>query len=350
MAINITKRPEKYIGSQFSRWTALHNPINFEVSRTDFNVINTAIRAFIHPTLPTVKTDANPAELPLFVQPGDRIYLKSGVYTGIQTVLSVTGQYITIDATYSNVGGSGWVNLIDYLTNFKIGFRLRSNITGEIIDGGFYTPDGTGLAIINVNGLLKKLLVTEDNYSYILQNQKNDGLSGGFAVEYSINYNIGELNIAGTYIADSTEYFWLSAAQQVLDFYGQNMADFVPLNQADYYAKFLTLFNQPTIWVGLPSAIHFIYSEQFPTTYLVRHQQNLDANGNPTSAESTQILLNSEAGFMNAMALADPDADTAFIDFWIETGGAIPEGGDYVDDGFMDAEFVSEYSAPTSGG
>lgn len=350
MAINITKRPEKYIGSEFSRWTALTNPINFEVMRTDFNVLSTAIRLFIHPTLPTVQTDANPLELPLFVQAGDEIYLSSGPYTGIQTVHSVTGQYITIAMAYTGtVGGSGYVNLIDYLTNFKIGFRLR-DLDGGLIDGGFYSPDGTGLTIINVNGLLKKLLVTEDSYSYILQNQKNVGMSGGYYVEYSINYNIGTLNIAGTYITDATNYYWISAANQILNFYGQNMGDYVPLNQADFYAKFLTSFAQPTIWDGLPSSISFIYSENFPDVYLVRHQQNRDINGNPTSAETTQILLNSEQGFMNAMALDAVDADTVTIDVWIETGDAIPDGGGYYEPGMFTGQMFSEYSAPSSGG
>lgn len=350
MATLITKRPEKLIESTaFSRWSAIHNPINFEVSRKDYNVLNTAIYVFANPTLPTVKTDANPLQLPLFVSAGDKIYLKSGVYTGIQTVVSVTGNYITIDATFSIVGGAGYVNLIEYLENFKIGLRIY-DLDGGLIDGGVYTPDGTGKAIINVAGLLKKLLVTENNCSFILRNEKNTGVSGGYYVSINTTFHIGATNFITTWLKDETNYYWIASVQQVGDEFGQNMGSFAVLPIADNTAKFLTMFEQPTYWIDYAFALSFIYSEQFPATYLERHQQNKNINGANTSGEQVTTLLNSENSFVNAMMVDDIDATTTQIDVWLETGGAIPDGGGYVDDGFVVGGFVSQYSAPTSVG
>lgn len=350
MAILITKRPEKYIGSRFGRWTALHNPINFELSRKDYNVINTALRTYIHPTLPSVKTDALPAELPLFAIPGDRIYLSSGNYTGVQTIHSVVDEYIVIDTAVNGVGGSGWVNLVDFLTDFKIGLRLKQIDTNEVIDTGFFTPDNTGLSIIDVSGMLKKLLITESTFTTMTANRKNDKISGGYYIEYSINCTLpSAVHVSGTWVGDATEYFWISAARQVPEFYGQNMIEYTPLNQANYYAKFLTKFEQPTMWEGYEFSMSFIYSEEFEETYITRHQQNKNINGVATSGESNVTLANSEAKFMNEMLIADVDATTTKAEVWLETGGAIPSGGGYVEDDYMSSGFVSAHaeSLPT---
>ena len=345
--IYINKRPEKTIySSEVSRWTALFNAYLFEVTRKDYFVTSTAIRPAIDATRPTVETSAVPAELPSQVSAGDTIYLSSGIYSGAYTVYSVTNNFITLDTNYIGVGGSGYVNLMDLLLNFKMYFNIYDKV-GTLIESLFSKPNTAGLVMLDVSGAIQKLVDNADTMQFVNNNEAAEDLSGEFYLGYGYAYKVGGLNITTTESIDATHYFWSSAAMQITGkffSYGQNLAEYVPFNINGSEAKFLSAFQEPTMFIGYPFSISFIYSEDFEETYLARHQQNNDINGAATSAESSQVLNDNGIGFVNFLQLETTDATTSSLDLWLETAGAIPDGGGYYDSGFVLQGYVDQYA------
>jgi len=361
MALYITRRPEKLLaGTTYSRWTALHNPYIFEFTRKDYPVVSTAIRPSYHATLPTAKVTG---ETNLFVTAGDTIYLNSGIYNGTYTVISATQistteSYIVIDTPYIGVGGSGYVNYSEVLVNYKSYIIIYDAADNSVIDILYPKPDSTGLLLCDVSGAIKSTLETADTCGFTLINQKNAGMSGSFYLGYGVTYKFGSTQITTVETVDATTYYWINAAKQVtgqtvlgMGGYGQNMAEYVPFNMTGSAAKFLTMFNTPTKFTGYPFTLGFIYSEDFQTTYLERHQINYNINRQATSAESDQTLLVSEMFYANDLQIADEDATTTEMDVWLETGSTIADG--YVESGGIQLGSASAHAAPyisTSGG
>lgn len=356
MSLYITRRPEKQLdGAIFSRWTALHNPYIFEFTRKDYAITSTAIRPAYHATLPTVQVTG---DLTSLVSAGDTIYLNSGIYNGTYTVEAVTAgatSYVTIDTPYIGVGGSGYMNLSEILVNYKLYVNIYDAVSDAVIDTLYPKPDSTGLTLVDVSGAVKSVLNTVDNCGYTLINQKNENISGSFYLGYGFSYKFGETQITTTEVIDGYDYYWLSGAQQItgrtvlgMAGAGQNMKDYVPYNVSGSAAKFLTMFDKPTKFTGYPFTIGFIYSENFKTNYLERHQINYNINRQSTSSESNVNLLNSEVGYVNALQIADEDATTTQMDVWLELGGTIADG--IFESDVFELGLSSAYSAPTSGG
>lgn len=357
MSLYITRRPEKLLaGTTYSRWTALHNPYLFEFTRKDYAVTSTAIRPAYHATLPTVQVTG---DLTGLLSAGETIYLSSGVYDGAYEVeavypISATLSYVVINTPYISVGGSGYINL-PILVNYKLYIIIYNAVTNAVIDVLYPKPDSTGLVIADMAGAIKSILETEDTCSFINYNEKNDKLSGAFYIGYGVTYKFGETQITTTEVVDAYTYYWISAARQVtgktvlgIGGAGQNMKEFVPYNQSGSAAKFLTMFDRPTQFEGYPFTIGFIYSEDFPLVYLERHQQNKNINSQATSSESSQVLYNSEQGYMNDLLPADTDATTTQYDIWLETGSAYEDG--YVVSGGVQIGSASAHALPYSSG
>lgn len=357
MSLFITRRPEKTVGSKVSRWTALHNPYLFEFTRKDYPVTSTAIRPAYHATLPTAKVTGQTTG---FVSAGNTIYLNSGIYNGTYTVISatqisITESYIVIDTPYIGVGGSGYVNYSEVLVNYKLYIIIYNAADNSVIDILYPKPDSTGLTMVDVSGAIKSVLETADTCAFTLINQKNDGMSGSFYLVYGTTYRFNGTDIETLEIVDATDYYWVNAAKQVtgqtvlgMGGYGQNMAEYVPFNMSGSEAKFLTMFDKPTKFSGYPFTLGFIYSEDFETVYLERHQINYNINRQATSAESDQTLLVTGMLYANDLMIADEDATTTQMDVWLETGGTIEDG--YVEVGGIQLGSASAYAAPYSGG
>lgn len=345
MSLLITRRPEKVSGSKISRWTALYNPYLFELTRKDFTVFNTALRPAYNTTKPTVFTSATPTELTALLNVGDIIYVSSGMYNGPYTVLSFSGSYITLDTPYIGVGGTGWLNL-PILINYKAFINIYDGITDELIDTLYFKPDSTGLVLADLSGAIKSIVETQDTMTFVNRNEANKSMSGSFYIGYGASFDFSGTHTTNIEIVDSYHYYWNAAALQVtgqtnlgIGGAGQNMVDYVPFNQSGSAAKFLTMFEKPVKFSGYPFSLSFIYSEDFLTEALARHQINYNINRAATSAESTLSLLTQGVEHVNALQIADEDATTTQMDVWLEPDGSIGGGG-YVDDGYMDDGYV----------
>lgn len=360
MSFLITRRPEKLFSGtvKFSRWTALHNPYIFEFTREDFHAYNTLIRPAIHPTLPTVWTDGDPVNLPLFVYAGDQIYLNSGMYQGIYTVHSVTNQYITLSTPYIGNGGNGRVNLADRITNYKAYIKIYDGVTDELIDTVYPKPDTTGLLLYDASGVIRSIVDTQFNANQSDINKENKGISGCFKIGYGATYKVifpnSTLDVTLPEVPSSPSvnedrYYWVTAAKQItgdvsdgMDGIGQNMKEYVPKNISGSNAKFLTMFERPTYFAGFPFTLSFLYDEDFSEVYLERHQQDVDINGTNVGAETDNNLFVTGRRYANQMNVRTPNTGAASFDVWLETGDTITGG--YVESGGIQLGSTSEYA------
>ena len=304
--------------------------------------------------MPTVWTNANPLLLPLVVQAGDRIYLKVGLYDGVFTVYSVSGQYITLDTEHLGNSGSGRLNLVDNLTNFRPVINIYHGVSNDVIDTLYPKTDSTGFLMCDVSGVIRSTVDTYLNANITDINRANKGISGSFKIGYSATYQVkvngvttnGEIEE----VVDSYSYSWLSASKQIdgltadgMDGIGQNLKDYVPKNLSGSNAKFLTMFETPTYFAGYPFSLSFLYDEDFSDVYLERHQQNLNINGGNVGSETDDVLMINQKGYVNNLLVDNPTGADSF-DVWLETGDVVD--GDYVLDGGIEIGAGSKYAIP----
>lgn len=339
MSFLITRRPEKLFQStvKFSRWTGIGNSYIFEFTRAEYGVINTAIRNAYSTTLPTIWTDGDPATVPLLVSAGEQIYVNSGVYNGVYTVHSVNGQYITIDTPFISNGGSGRVNLVERITNYKAFINVYDGVTNDVIDTVYPKPDSTGLLLYDFSGILQSVVDTQATINQTDINRKNSGISGSFKIGYgaTYKYEIGsiEYDITIPEVIDDSLYYWLSASKQItgdvslgISGVGQNLKEYVPKNLIGSDAKFLTMFERPTYFEGFPFTLSFLYDEDFDMNYLERHQQDLDVNGGDIGSETDSNLFVTGRGYVNQMNIRTPNTGADSFNVWLEVGDTIEDG------------------------
>ena len=124
---------------------------------------------------------------------------------------------------------------------------------------------------------------------------------------------------------------------------GQNLKEYVPKNISGSAAKFLTMFERPTYFLGFPFFLSFLYDEDFSTVYLDRHQQDVDINSADIGAETSNTLSISEKGYVNQMKVRAPNTGTNAFEVWLETGAAVTGG--YVTLGAVPIGATSKYAS-----
>ena len=360
MSFLITRKPEKVFGTsvKISRWTGIGNPYIFEYTREDYHINNILIRPAYNTTKPTIWTTADPITLPLFIYPGDEIYIKAGLYDGVFTVFSITGNYVTLDTVHLGNSGSGRLNLSQRITNYKAFINIYHGVSNDLIDTVYPKPDSTGLLLNDVSGVIRSTVDTQAIINQTAINKANKGISGSFKIGYGATYTVvlPSTTIPVTIpetptspVGNDEKYYWVSAAKQItgemplsIDGVGQNLKEYVPKNLTGSDAKFLTMFEKPTYFEGFPFFLSFLYDEDFSTVYLDRHQQDVDINGTNVGAETDTTLNVSERGYVNQMKIRTPNAGTQSFDVWLETGATITGG--YVEVGGVPIGAGSKYA------
>lgn len=361
MSFLITRKPEKlFTGTvKFSRWTGIGNPYIFELTREDYHVNNTLIRTAYNTTKPTIWTNASAVVLPLVVFAGDQIYLNSGMYQGVYTVFSVSGSYITIDTPYIGGGGQGGINLVDRFINYKAFINVYHGVTNALIDTVYPKPNSKGLLLYDVSGVIRSTVNTSTTTVQSNINKANKGISGSFKIGYGATYTIVLPSTTTTSsipevpespTANNEKYYWIAGSKQIagnvpltINGIGQNLKEYVPKNISGSAAKFLTMFERPTYFLGFPFFLSFLYDEDFSTVYLDRHQQDVDINSADIGAETSNTLSISEKGYVNQMKVRAPNTGTNAFEVWLETGAAVTGG--YVTLGAVPIGATSKYAS-----
>jgi hypothetical protein len=270
MSLTVTQRPSTTIGGNTSRWNAAKNPIVYKMQRKDY-IFTSATRngsnqlVFTAPTNLTTLTAAQGGP----VLPGAKIYVNNNTFgeiSAVFTVLTCTNVANSIVTTVETVpaflGTAGWVNLFQR-TNYRVQVGIY-NAANSLISTLVYSPDKSGNVIIDVSTPLLNTLSVDNLANYVTGFVTQDETTA--YIKFYIRYTEAWTNSTETETNDSAnQFFALYGARQIGDLYGGNLADYVCYEVTPPLAKFLTKFDQPSIWRGYPFSIHTITSDNATT-------------------------------------------------------------------------------------
>lgn len=154
--------------------------------------------------------------------------------------------------------------------------------SGSTIVTSTFHADPSGVAKVNLNKFLKVLVKPVDAFKYSDIAYYDTNLFAPFTVKVAGQWDIKGESFSGTETEVPTiipgPYFVTYAAMQLGERYGGNMAEYVSfLNGSS--AKFLTDFEEPVVWSGLPYSISFIVGDTLSTKNLIARYTTVDVNG-----------------------------------------------------------------------
>lgn len=244
--------------NNFSRWNAASNPIVFKYQRKDF-----AIESVFSSTATQVAITlsvALPYDLQLLAI-NNIVFVNTAkywYYGKVDVINAVAGKsQIIITTAYLGDDGSGFL----IIPNAKTGYHIETEITnGKTVVIGQHTPDLYGYTKAGLQEYLSLLVRPVDLYNYMKASWKDPNLSQPYTIRYREVWDTG----SSTWFTETPTYFVTYAAMQLQEQFGGNMANYVTfmnvlLNR--FRAKWLTDFEKPTFWIGLPFEMSFIYSE-----------------------------------------------------------------------------------------
>lgn len=285
--IEVHKTPQRLLTvAKKSKWVALHNPIIYELQRKDIQgtVVQTSATQFTF-TLTSGYAEPDKVIDNEYASVGGNIYqILSHVHGGGNLLLSIvfTGVFSSVHGiiaqgqfqTSVQAGTfSTYVNLIDGFKNYYVEVDILGiNAVNQyyVIGTAKYLPDTNGLIKVYANEWVKELADYVNDYDYIALNRADKKLSGSFNIRYREYWN-SPLNPStygtlyyGVNQGESVNLrmFFVNGARQIADTLGQNLHDFVPVqNIAIDKAEWLSDFERPSYFRGYPFDLPFIYSD-----------------------------------------------------------------------------------------
>lgn len=181
----------------------------------------------------------------------------------------------------------------------KQNFRIEIEITarGKSVVGS-WSPDLTGKTRCNIAGYLQGFVNANDDFKYDVLSWIDNNRFCPFAFRYRERWDSG----SSIWYNGPAEFYVTFSAKQLGDLYGGNMAEYVTLlDEPAYKAKFMTLFEEPTAWAGLPFDVSYIFSEDINVPVKVR-TTSLDINKQPTGVAKPSLLLANQSDYIGASA------------------------------------------------
>lgn len=313
-----------------SYWTAVHNPVSWQLERKDDPVIQVIYSSSPGDPTSVIQISGITGEP---VQ-GDYIYFKSGDGTisetfeilGVADILGNTIILIQLELSAAILGGH--INYLSSRTNYFIEVEVSAydeNFDLEIISIMRLTPNNQGIAKVNLMEYLKIIMGYTDEFLHneIMAIDYNLGRQYSIRFRESYSETVTDwvdttLNALGSYITNS--------AKQLQDVYGENMGDFVP---SILYtgAKFMNDFIIPTFVAGYPFSQTFILSRDIThhvATQLVKHEQYFNINGGLISGVAIDIYdANNEPNVARLMVEDFIPAGTVTITQNLRTNGGV---------------------------
>lgn len=285
---------------------------------------------------------------PADVVAGQSIYINSGPYVGVFTVLSVhntPSYYIVIDAPYTSHTVSGFVNFLDAYENYYV----ETIVYGITIANAYYEvgtmvnkPGSDGISAVDTAAFLKTIVSFQDTFTYDQLNKRDETMSGRFNIQYREVYN--GVAQAWSGVSSTLVYYFTNATKQVQQRYGSNVGEHVPFVNADtteQKAKFLSDFAKPTYFPGFPFSLAFIYADTLAGLAVSKFERKKDLNG--VAIATTEFELSTgQSLYVNRLMLEQGyDSSVKEVDVWLEAGGAscqqyFEEG--YIADGYFEQQ------------
>lgn len=288
MSIVVNTDPSLTVGendlheSLISSWTALHNPIIFAMQRKDY-LLDSSVVVSGSGTEAVFDLDVVDSTKYDTLAVGKYVYLYCTTFSGTFLVTNKSSLTLTVeldgtvaDGTYTGTGGyCNMPYLLGYYCEVQIGTYADSIFT--LIATARFTPFSDGSFNIDVSAWLRRGVIINDEFDYIDDSWMDATLGGGFKMKYRERFN-DEASVPS--YTDTGTFYFVNAAKQIHDTFGQNMGEYVTFNTAPpaYLAKFLTLFPKPVYFSGMPFDIAFIRSEDLDGLDLKFLTVSLDVN------------------------------------------------------------------------
>jgi len=319
--ISIKKNPSILINGQKSNWFPAHQPITFEMQRVDatvlqkYNVGGTEIHFKLNKTIPTS------------VITGQKVYYIQGIYSKILTVKSVSGNYLKVAYDSSLLGGSNGIFIfIDAYKGHYIETKVSfiNGSTYETIGSIKNKTDNFGIARVSVQELLSTKTINQNNFLYDAINKHQFGEGSKFNIQIREVFN----GVAGNYtsLTDANVLYYTNSSNQIQDKYGYNMGSYVPTfdNARTDKAKFQSVFNRPTYFVGYPFSLNFIYSDNMLNYQVIRKETTKDINGITIATTTDNLNMNSRLYANRLMLKQVYTSNVKTIDVSLEADETLP--------------------------
>jgi len=317
MSLLLTNFPQKQVGSNFCKWSSVHQQIEFTIQRKDEILTfgkNIAGKFTIKIASPTV---------PASVIVGQNVLIVYPSFTLTAKILSILGTVITTDSTKTGTYTGGFINFIDAYKNYHIitqVYAVNTSNVNEYVGSLTNRCNPSGVAIVSVNDLLSTKCRFENTFKYNVINKRMNGEGAFFNIRFWAVYN----GVAQEKSNSSPTFFWTNSAKQIQEKYGVNMADYTPtIDNNRERAKFQSVFARPTLFVGYPFSLSFIYSDNLVNKQIVRYREHLNRNDVVLSADET-IIIGTERNYVNRLMISDAiDPDAKIIRVWLQTEGNV---------------------------
>jgi hypothetical protein len=330
MSINVTKYPQRNVNdnTQFvSKWSAVHHEMTFEMQRRDYfasfsvnpgDNTQMAVTSFLPPG--TTQAAAIGEIIRIVSNTGDEGDFEVVAHGGAGTL------YVDIQAGF-NPSGNGYLNKYireNYFVLTNVYYVDEFNqyvLAGQSIN----KPNANGFVEVDVSSFLKSSVGYVNDFDYSVLNAKDLSLGGGYNITFSENWN----NYTGAFsVLNQTELrFYVNAAKQIQDLYGQNMGEYLPFyfdtpSAAYPESKFLSDFESPTYFPGFPFTLGFLYSEYLVGIETNKLEEEFDVNGGSVGSPSSDKLENVQAQNVNRLTVnGSYPITTKCIEVWLETDG-----------------------------
>ena len=321
MSISIIKLPSVNINGYPSKWMPAHQPITIEVQRKDVTVL----AKYKNGSEMHFKING----IPSGVVAGQTAYYINGTKSYTLTIKTVdyTLSYLVFEFVDGlNLAGNGFFILEDAIKGHyietKVSYIDTSNTYREIGTLKNKT-DNFGKSKISMNELLSTKCINRNEFNYDRINKKQFGEGSKFNFQLRQVSSL-HVNESFTPLVDSNVMFYANAVNQIQDVYGYNMGSFVPTPQDSRTdkAKFQSVFNRPTYFVGYPFSLNFLYSDNMTNLQLTRKETTKGING-ATIASNSDALFVSERNYANRLMLKqDYPSTVKTVEVWIESGSA----------------------------
>jgi hypothetical protein len=306
MALIVVTDPSREVAENaalellISSWVAVHNPIIYDMQRKDYTSEVTHIIVSGTGTIGEIRVNVASTEARIAtLVAGQYIYLNSASVTGTFLVTSKSGSspvsiFIEMDGTIAD-GSKSVTSAFLNLSNLA-GYYCQVEI-GTVTDGTYlalatakFKPFLDGTFTIDPSAWLQRLAVITDAFDYIDSTWRDLALGNGFKMKYRERYN-AEASVPS--YPDPGTFYYVNAAMQIGDPFGQNMGEYVTFNAAPpvYPAKFLTLFSTPIYYNNFPFDIAIIRSELVAGLSLQFRTVNYNVNGGVVGFAGFEALV-----------------------------------------------------------
>ena len=246
-----------------SKWQAVEHPIKWDLQRKDAIAIDSDSNVGL---LRIELSTTPPAELSV----GDTIdYFDSLGVRRRAFINDITGNFITVSNVYVSGRIIDFVIFTNLYSNFFIETLILENGTTEI--GTLRTiPNIDGSATIDVHRFLKTKATYQNDFDYTQITATDFGMAGKYKLKFRECYNFTQQ----AYGELTGFRYWTNSAKQIRDLYGSNMGEYV--TRLNGQAKFLSVFDKPTHFLGFPFSLSYIASELLLTKTLRRIENDSD--------------------------------------------------------------------------